>query len=85
MKYVRDDFLKRLQSRKGQSQCCDSELQALISSTIDGFHEHDTQNGDGGQEVIDRLVDLCKHVPPDHQFGTLGEYLTYRRIDAGVP
>lgn len=80
---MRDGFLDRLQGRACQAP--ESDLQALITSTVDGFHEKDAQAGDGGQEVIDRLVDFCRHVPPAQQFDTLGDYLTYRRIDAGVP
>ncbi|KAJ5674346.1 uncharacterized protein N7477_004280 [Penicillium maclennaniae] len=80
---VRDGFLDRLQGRACQAP--ESDLQALITSTVDGFHEQDALVGNGGQEVIDRLVDFCKHVPPAQKFDTLGDYLTYRRIDAGVP
>ncbi|KAI9047118.1 hypothetical protein LZ554_009191 [Drepanopeziza brunnea f. sp. 'monogermtubi'] len=90
---VRDDFIKRLEGDVEEveevEEVEDADaaeqttlLQALISNTVRGLKDED-----GGQEVLDRLVDFCRHVPPPQTttFASLGDYLNYRRIDAGVP
>ena len=60
-------------------------LQSLITSVVEGMRREDTIAGDAGQEVIDHLVDFCRHKPPQKEFPTLRQYLDYRRIDAGTP
>jgi len=81
---VRDDFIRRLECDiDGQDER--TPLQELIDYTVRGFGEQDKIAGDGGREVIDRLVDFCRHVPPQTEFASLGDYLSYRCIDAGVP
>ncbi|KAK1713912.1 isoprenoid synthase domain-containing protein [Colletotrichum lupini] len=81
---VRDDFLRRLESN-GEKEKSKSELQSLIGYVVDGLKSHDKIAGNGGQEVIDRLADFCRHVPPQSNFASLADYLSYRNIDAGVP
>ncbi|RMZ67712.1 sesquiterpene cyclase [Pyrenophora seminiperda CCB06] len=82
---VRDDFVKRLEGQIEIANEQKTPLQALIDETVQGFKDEDKISGDGGQEVIDRLIDFCYHVPPQKTFDNLGDYLSYRRIDAAVP
>ncbi|KAG9195858.1 hypothetical protein G6011_00979 [Alternaria panax] len=82
---VRDDFVKRLEGRVGEATEQKTPLQALIDYTVQAFKDEDKIAGDGGQEVIDLLIDFCRHVPPQMTFENLGDYLSYRRIDAAVP
>ncbi|EMR64669.1 putative sesquiterpene cyclase protein [Eutypa lata UCREL1] len=81
---VRDDFIKRLEGDVGDTPE-QTPLQALISYTVRALKAEDKVAGNGGQEVIDRLGDFCRHVPPQTTFASLGDYLSYRCIDAGVP
>lgn len=81
---VRDDFIKRLEDDV-EDGADETPLQALISYTVRELKAEDQKAGNGGQEVIDRLVDFCRHVPPQTTFTSLGDYLSYRCIDAGVP
>ncbi|KAH7065118.1 isoprenoid synthase domain-containing protein [Macrophomina phaseolina] len=62
-----------------------TELQAFIDEVVAGLRHHDTIMGNGGQEVIDRLADFCRHSPPAAEFQTMDEYLQYRNVDAAVP
>jgi len=82
---VRDDFIKRLEGNSENAVKQKSPLQTLIEYTIQGLKDEDKVSGNGGQEVIDRLIDFCCHVPPQKNFASLGDYLSYRSIDAGVP
>jgi len=82
---VRDDFVKRLEGQVEEATEQKTPLQGLIDYTVQGFKDEDKISGNGGQEVIDRLIDFCYHVPPQKTFDNLGDYLSYRRIDAAVP
>lgn len=82
---VRDDFIRRLERGGEEEEANKTELQAFIDEVVAGLKYHDTIEGDGGQEVIDRLADFCKHSPPSAEFQTLDEYLEYRNVDAAVP
>lgn len=82
---VRDDFVKRLEGDIEETPEQKTPLQALIDDTVQGFKDQDKISGDGGQEVIDRLIDFCSHVPPQETFDNLEDYLRYRCIDAAVP
>ncbi|KAF2127466.1 terpenoid synthase [Dothidotthia symphoricarpi CBS 119687] len=81
---VRDDFIRRLEC-SGDGEVEKTGLQSLIGYVVNGLKKHDTIAGNAGQEVIDRLVDFCRHVPPQSNFSSLADYLSYRNIDAGVP
>jgi len=60
-------------------------LQALINVIMQDFHDEDLKaGGNGGKEVIERLVDFFNHVPPKKEFTTLREFLDYRIKDAAV-
>jgi hypothetical protein len=82
---VRDDFVRRLEGQVEEATKQKTPLQALIDYTVQGFKDEDKISGDGGQEVIDHLIDFCCHVPPQQTFDNLGDYLSYRRIDTAVP
>ncbi|KJY00868.1 hypothetical protein TI39_contig309g00009 [Zymoseptoria brevis] len=60
-------------------------LQDNIDWTVQGLKACDAFGDTGGQEVIDRFIDFCNHIPPQKDFRSLGEYLAYRRIDVGIP
>ncbi|EKD18897.1 uncharacterized protein L3040_008118 [Drepanopeziza brunnea f. sp. 'multigermtubi'] len=84
---VRDDFIKRLEGDIEDAEHAEDPkqttmLQALISDTV-----RELRDEDGGQEVLDRLVEFCRHVPPSENttFASLGDFLRYRCIDAGMP
>ncbi|KAH9484642.1 Fusicoccadiene synthase [Psilocybe cubensis] len=59
-------------------------LQAFITDVIQGFYEEDTKGGNGGKEVVDRMVEFINHRPPAREFTTLREFLDYRIKDAAV-
>jgi hypothetical protein len=59
-------------------------LQALINIIMQDLHDEDLKGGNGGKEVIERLVDFCNHLPPTKEFTTLREFLDYRIEDAGL-
>ncbi len=61
-----------------------TKLQSLITSVVAGMRNEDAIVGNGGQETIDRLVEFCRHKPPQKEFSTLRQYLNYRRIDIGM-
>ncbi|EKG15849.1 Terpenoid synthase [Macrophomina phaseolina MS6] len=82
---IRDDFVRRLKGRAAGEESSKTELQALIDSVVDGFKDQDRIAGDGGQEVIARVVDFSKHVPPQSEFKSLDDYFTYRYVDVAAP
>ena len=81
MQLVQEDFVARLKSQRGESTVHTTKLQSLITSVVVGMRREDTIVGNGGQETIDRLVEFCRHKPPQKDFSTLRQYLDYRRID----
>ena len=48
-----------------------------------GFHAGDEEGGNGGAEVLQRLIEFCNHEPPGH-FSSVREYLDYRFSDVGI-
>jgi hypothetical protein len=82
---VRDDFVKRLEGQVEEATKQKTHLQALIDYTVQGLKDEDKISGDGGQGLIDHLIDFCCHVPSQQTLDNLGDYLSYRRIDAAVP
>ncbi|SMR47478.1 unnamed protein product [Zymoseptoria tritici ST99CH_1A5] len=60
-------------------------LQDNIDWMVQGLKACDANGDTGGQEVVDRFIDFCNHVPPQKDFESLGEYLAYRYIDIGFP
>lgn len=82
---VRDDFIRRLRGDIEGMAEHQTPLQQLINSTVQGFKDQDKTMGNGGQEVLDRLIDFCEHVPPQTKFATMGDYLSYRLIDVAFP
>jgi hypothetical protein len=45
-----------------------------------GFLEGDQEGGNGGAEVLQKLIDFCRHQQPK-DFTTIREYLDYRFDD----
>ncbi|KAI4620552.1 uncharacterized protein J4E87_007240 [Alternaria ethzedia] len=81
-----NEFVSRL---KAQMPYGDDEpvsiLQKAMHATIQGLHDQDGIIGDGGAEVVARLMDFINHPPPPTEFHSLREFLDYRIIDAAVP
>lgn len=59
----------------------DTPLQQRISEVRRGFLE-DARNG--GAEVIDALIEFCRHSPPVTEFTRVREYLDYRYKDVAM-
>ena len=76
--------MSRLESQEDEFTSHMTKLQSLITSIVVGMRREDAIVGNGGQETVDRLVDFCRHKPPQKEFSTLRQYLDYRRIDAGT-
>lgn len=82
MKLLRQDFMDRLRGAHqshNSSFSAQSHLQNLLDGIVSGLRAN------GGAEVLDRLVDFCKHAPPQYHFQSMREYLDYRRVDVGMP
>ena len=73
--------MARLKSQREESTEHMTKLQFLITSVVVGMRREDAIVGNGGQETIDRLVEFCRHKPPQQEFSSLRQYLDYRRID----
>ncbi|GME27018.1 Terpenoid synthase [Neofusicoccum parvum] len=82
---IRDDFVRRLRGGVSGDEAGRTELQTLIDVVVKGFKHQDTIAGNGGQEVIDRVVDFSSHVPPRSEFKTFDEYMRYRFDDVAAP
>ena len=76
--------MARLKSQREESNVHMTRLQSLITSVVVGMRREDAIVGNGGQETIDRLVEFCRHKPPQKEFSTIRQYLDYRRIDIGM-
>ena len=61
-----------------------STLQKALVATVRGFYDEDGTMGNGGAEVLARLIDFIRHPPPPPEFKDLRKYLDYRIDDAAA-
>ncbi|KAI9816264.1 MAG: hypothetical protein M1827_001865 [Pycnora praestabilis] len=78
--HIRDDFVARLEGRVSRS-IADTPLQKRMYEIQQGFLAGDEEAGNGGAEVLQNLIEFCKHQPPK-DFTNVPEYLNYRFEDA---
>ena len=60
-------------------------LQMRLDNTAAGFLNMDREKGNGGKQVLVRLLLYFFHARPASRFTTLDEYLEYRRADLAMP
>jgi hypothetical protein len=77
--HIRDDFVARIEGRTSNS-IADTPLQKRIDEIREGFLRGDSEAGNGGAQVLETLVDFCKHSYPK-DFSGVREYLDYRFED----
>ncbi|KAI9735008.1 MAG: hypothetical protein M1834_002091 [Cirrosporium novae-zelandiae] len=82
LKRVQDDFVSRLRHDGSTISTESSPLQARIDNIIQRFHTADKVAGNGGQDVIDTMLDWILHSQPEKRFDNVREYLDYRWGDA---
>lgn len=81
---VQDDFIERIQGHV-PSVMTDTPLQQRISAVHHGFLSEDAIEGNGGIDVINALMDFCRHPAPRTEWASVRQYLDYRYRDVAMP
>ncbi|OJJ33320.1 hypothetical protein ASPWEDRAFT_30406 [Aspergillus wentii DTO 134E9] len=83
---VQNQFVARMQPGFKSNDEPKSFLQMMIDQAIEEIQELDRVSGNnGGQEMIDLMVQFFTRPPPPKQYKDLEEFLLYRHEDAAVP
>ena len=68
------------------SSATDTPLEKQMSAIRQGLLAGDEENGNGGAEIIETLIDFFNHPnPPREGFSSVRDYLDYRLQDTGSP
>ena len=60
-----------------------SPLQQRMREICQGFLDSDEEEGNGGREVLQNLIDFCHH-PPAAEYACVRDYLDYRFQDIAI-
>ena len=80
----REEFVSRLRGEV-PATTRDTPLERRLSAIRQGLLAGDAEQGNGGAEVLQTVIDFCFHPdPPREEFGSVRDYLDYRWGDAAI-
>ena len=81
MENLRDYFVSRFEGSVSNSDT-DTPLGRRLTAIRQGLLTGDEEEGNGGAEVLQTLIDFCNHAePPREDFRSVRDYLDYRWED----
>ena len=80
MEDFREDFVSRLRGNTPPTTS-DTPFERRRNAIREGLLAGDEEEGNGGAEILQTLIDFCYHADAREEFGSVRTYLDYRWED----